>query len=112
MSERRARGARGSATVLLMVAVILAGAAALAVGRAVVIAVDRARADLVAEVIAAAVASDRVRGLDADAAIARGRTLARADGVAVVRLEEIGDRVEVTVRRRGETGTAVARLDR
>lgn len=110
MSGRHRRD-RGSATVLLMVAVILAGATALAVGRAAEVAADRAHADLVAEVVAAAVAADRVRGLDAESAIARGRTLAARDGAVVVRLVEQGDRIEVRVTRRGEVAEAAARLE-
>ena len=96
---------------LLMVAVILAGAAALAVGRAGAIAVDRARADLVAEAVVASVAADRVRGLDADAALARGRALGASDGVVIERLVERADRIEVRVTRRGVVAEASARLE-
>lgn len=102
---------RGSATILLMVAVILAGATALAVVRAAEVAVDRARADLVAEVVVAAVAADRIRGLDAESAIARGRILAARDGVVVVRLVEEGDRIEVRVNRHGAVAVAAAHLE-
>ena len=105
------RAERGSATVLLMVAVILAGAGALAAGRAATVAIDRARADLVAETIAAAVAADRVRGLDAETALADGRALASLDGVHVVLLVERGDRVEVRVTRHGAAGAAAAHLE-
>ena len=95
---------------LLLVGVILAIAAACAAQRAAVVVVDRARAEIVAEAVAASVASDRVRGLDADAAIARGRRLASRDGVQVVRLTERGDRIEVRVERGGSTATASVEL--
>ena len=95
---------------LLVVGMILAGAAACAAQRAAVVAIDRARADLVAESVVASVAADRVRGLDADAAIARGRLLAVRDGVQVVRLAERGDRIEVRVTRHGITAVAGAEL--
>jgi hypothetical protein len=94
-----------------MVGVVLAGVTAGAVGRAGAIAVDRARADLVAESVVASVAADRVRGLDAAAALARGRVLARAADTTVVRLVEHGDRVEAVVSRHGERGHAVAELE-
>ena len=102
---------RGSATVLLTVAVMLAGATSLAVGRAAEVAVDRAHADVVAEVVVAAVAADRIRGLDAESAIARGRILAERDGVVVVRLVEEGDRIEVRVTRHGAAAAAAAHLE-
>jgi hypothetical protein len=106
----RCRGAWGSATVLLAVGVVVMGGAVCAAQRAAVIAIDRARADLVAEAVAASVASERVRGLDADTAIARGHLLAARDGVRVVRLEERGDRIEVRVARHRAVATAAAEL--
>ncbi|MFM7617072.1 MAG: hypothetical protein ACKO72_06370 [Actinomycetes bacterium] len=104
-------GDRGAATVLLLVAVLLAGATALAAGRAGAIAADRVRAATVAEIVAAGVATDRVRGLDAATAITRGRRLARLAGATATRLVEVDDRIEVRVDRRGEVGVARARLE-
>ena len=108
---QRGRGGQGSATVLLLLAVLLGGAASVAVGRAGSIAAARARADLVAESVAASVASDLVRGLAPEAAIRRGRVLAGSTQVVVDRLTVAEGVVRVRVRRHGEAGVATAVLE-
>ena len=107
----RPSAARGSATVLAMVAVVVAGAMAVAAGRSAEVVTARRRAATVAESVVCAVAADRVRGLDAPAAIARGRALAARNGVTVTRLVETGEHLEVRVERDGAIGTARARLE-
>lgn len=96
---------------LAMVAVVVAGAMAIAAGRAAEVVTARRRAATVAESVVRAVAADRVRGLDAPAAIARGRVLAARNRVAVIRLAETGDHIDVRVAHDGAVGTARARLE-
>jgi hypothetical protein len=97
--------------VLLTCAVVLAGAAAVAAGRAGAVAADRARADTVAEVVVSVVARSRVGGAPTTAACRRGVDLARADGARVDRCEERGARIEVLVTLGGSRGRAAAALE-
>jgi len=107
----RAHADRGSATVLLMVAVVVAGATAIAAGRAGTTVADLARATTVAESVVTSVAADRVRGLDPVTARVRARTLARRNGATVTAIVAVGDRLEVRVARAGAVASAQVRLE-
>lgn len=96
---------------LLMVAVVIAGATAMAAGRAGSTVTARQRAGTVAESVVAGVAADRVRGLDAATAIARGRDLAARNSASVLGIVEVDGRIEVRIVRAGALGTARARLE-
>ena len=100
----------GGAAVVLACAVVLAGAAALAAGRAGAVAAARGRADTVAEVVVSAVAEARVGGASTAVACRRATSLARADGARVERCGEHGPRIEVEVSRAGARGRATAEL--
>lgn len=104
--------ARGGAAILLLLGVLLAAAAALALGRAGSTLALRARADTVAEVAVAAAADARVAGRATPEACERATRLAARDGARLTRCSEVDDRLVVEVRIGAAPGRAVAAFER
>lgn len=107
----RQSGESGSAAVLLVVGVVIGAAASIAAGAAGRTAVERAHADTVADIVVAAMASDRVSGYSQEDAERRAREIARLNGAKVVRLGEVGGRIAATLEWSGSRGTSAAELE-
>ncbi|AKL72526.1 hypothetical protein IMCC26256_11223 [Actinobacteria bacterium IMCC26256] len=101
----------GSAAVLLVVGVAFGAAASIAAGSAGRIAVERAHAETVSEIVVAAMASDRVSGYSQEEAESRSRDIALRNGAKVLRLVEIGERISATIEWSGSHGTSAAVLE-
>lgn len=101
----------GSAAVLLVVGVAIGAAASIAAGSAGRIAVERAHAETVSEIVVAAMASDRVSGYSQEEAEGRSRDIAERNGAKVLRLVETGERISATIEWSGSHGTSAAVLE-
>jgi len=101
----------GSAAVLLVVGVAIGAAASIAAGSAGRIAVERAHAETVSEIVVAAMASDRVSGYSQEDAEGRSRDIAERNGAKVLRLVETGERISATIEWSGSHGTSAAVLE-
>jgi hypothetical protein len=101
----------GNAAILLMVGVVIGLAASIAAGYAGRIAVERAHCDTVAEIVVAAMASDRVNGYPQEEAERRSRHIASLNNAEVIRLVEIEGRIIATLEWSGSRGTSAADLE-
>ena len=111
MKDFGVRRETGSAAVLLIVAVAIGAAASIAAGSAGRIAVERAHAETVSELVVSAMASDRVSGYSQEEAESRSRDIALRNGAKVLRLVEIGERISATIEWSGSQGTSAAVLE-
>lgn len=111
MKDFGVRRETGSAAVLLIVAVAFGAAASIAAGSAGRIAVERAHAETVSELVVAAMASDRVSGYSEEEAESRSRDIALRNGARVLRIVEIGGRISATIEWSGSHGTSAAVLE-
>lgn len=111
MKDSGVRRETGSAAVLLIVAVAIGAAASIAAGSAGRIAVERAHAETVSELVVAAMASDRVSGYSQGDAERRSREIALRNGARVLRLVEVGERISATIEWSGSQGTSAAVLE-
>lgn len=101
----------GSVALLLVVGIAIAVAASIAAGGAGRIAVERAHAETVSELVVAAMASDRVSGYSEEDAERRSREIAHRNGAQVLTLGEIGGRISATVEWSGSKGSSAAQLE-
>ncbi len=111
MKDFGVRRETGSAAVLLIVAVAIGAAASIAAGSAGRIAVERAHAETVSELVVSAMASDRVSGYSQEDAERRSREIALRNGARVLRIVEVGERISATIEWSGSQGPSAAVLE-